>query len=156
MRKALAVLASISALGLAGALAAGCGSSNSTSGTTATSTPATTTTQATTTAPTSTKAAQTVAISAEATSLAFDKTAITVTAGDVTFDFTNPGAVPHNLSIRSADGTDVGATDTVTGTSSSPAAAAPLTVTLKPGTYTFYCSVDGHEAAGMKGTLTVK
>ena len=27
---------------------------------------------------------------------------------------------------------------------------------LKPGTYTFYCSVDGHEAAGMKGTLTVK
>jgi uncharacterized cupredoxin-like copper-binding protein len=28
--------------------------------------------------------------------------------------------------------------------------------TLKPGTYTFYCSVDGHEAAGMKGTLTVK
>jgi uncharacterized cupredoxin-like copper-binding protein len=27
---------------------------------------------------------------------------------------------------------------------------------LKPGQYTFYCSVDGHEAAGMTGTLTVK
>ena len=26
----------------------------------------------------------------------------------------------------------------------------------KPGKYTFYCSVPGHEAAGMKGTLTVK
>ena len=26
---------------------------------------------------------------------------------------------------------------------------------LKAGTYTFYCSVPGHEAAGMKGTLTV-
>jgi uncharacterized cupredoxin-like copper-binding protein len=31
-----------------------------------------------------------------------------------------------------------------------------ITVTLKPGKYTFYCPVDGHEAAGMKGTLTVK
>ena len=30
-----------------------------------------------------------------------------------------------------------------------------LTLTLPPGTYTFYCSVPGHEAAGMKGTLTV-
>ena len=27
---------------------------------------------------------------------------------------------------------------------------------LKPGSYTFYCSVDSHEAAGMKGTLTVQ
>ena len=27
---------------------------------------------------------------------------------------------------------------------------------LKPGTYTFYCPVPGHEDAGMKGTLTVK
>jgi uncharacterized cupredoxin-like copper-binding protein len=30
------------------------------------------------------------------------------------------------------------------------------TATLKAGQYTFYCSVDGHEAAGMTGTLTVK
>ena len=31
-----------------------------------------------------------------------------------------------------------------------------FTVTLKPGTYTFFCEVPGHEAAGMKGTLVVK
>ena len=31
-----------------------------------------------------------------------------------------------------------------------------VSVNLKPGTYTFYCSVPGHEAGGMKGTLTVK
>jgi uncharacterized cupredoxin-like copper-binding protein len=27
---------------------------------------------------------------------------------------------------------------------------------LKPGSYTFFCSVDGHEAAGMKGTMKVQ
>ena len=27
-----------------------------------------------------------------------------------------------------------------------------LTLDLKAGTYTFYCSVAGHEVAGMKGT----
>jgi uncharacterized cupredoxin-like copper-binding protein len=27
---------------------------------------------------------------------------------------------------------------------------------VKPGKYTFYCSVPGHEQGGMKGTLTVK
>ena len=29
-------------------------------------------------------------------------------------------------------------------------------VTLKAGSYTFLCTVPGHAAAGMKGTLTVK
>jgi uncharacterized cupredoxin-like copper-binding protein len=31
-----------------------------------------------------------------------------------------------------------------------------VSTTLKPGTYTFYCSVDDHRQAGMVGTLTVK
>jgi uncharacterized cupredoxin-like copper-binding protein len=43
----------------------------------------------------------------------------------------------------------VGATPTFSGGSKT------LVVHLKPGTYTFYCSVPGHRAAGMQGTLTV-
>ena len=31
-----------------------------------------------------------------------------------------------------------------------------LSLNLPAGTYTFYCSVPGHEQAGMKGTLTVR
>ena len=28
--------------------------------------------------------------------------------------------------------------------------------TAKPGKYTYYCTLPGHEEAGMKGTLTIK
>lgn len=70
--------------------------------------------------------------------------------GEVTVEFNNPASVPHNVAIESPSGEEVGKTDVVTESS------ANTTVNLKPGKYTFYCSVPGHREAGMEGTLTVK
>jgi azurin len=50
---------------------------------------------------------------------------------------------------RGSGGPQIGATPTFGGGSKT------LKLTLKPGTYTFFCSVPGHAAAGMTGTLTV-
>jgi plastocyanin len=82
-------------------------------------------------------------------SLKFDQTDVTAKAGKATVNFDNPSSVPHAVEIE-GNGVEK-KTETVTG-GKAPA----ITVDLKPGTYTFYCPVDGHEAAGMKGTLTVK
>jgi mono/diheme cytochrome c family protein len=70
-------------------------------------------------------------------------------SGKVTLRMTNKSSVPHDIAIKGAGISQVGHVVSNGGVSS-------VTSTLKPGTYTFYCSVDGHEAAGMKGTLTVK
>jgi plastocyanin len=82
--------------------------------------------------------------------LAYTETSLTANAGSDTIDFNNPASLAHNVTIQDSSGQTVGATDTITGSTTS------TTVDLKPGTYTFFCSVDSHEQAGMKGTLTVK
>ena len=74
---------------------------------------------------------------------------MTAKAGKVTVNFSNPSSVPHAVEIE-GNGVEE-ETETVTGGD-----APPITVDLKPGTYTFYCPVGGHEQAGMKGTLTVE
>ncbi len=81
--------------------------------------------------------------------LKFDTTSLEATAGKVTIDFTNDSSLPHDVKIE-GNGVNGEGTDQVTGGSTS------ATLDLKPGTYTFYCSVDGHRAAGMEGTLVVK
>jgi plastocyanin len=93
-----------------------------------------------------------VAISANPTGqLAYQQKAVTASKpGAVKIDFTNMSQVGHNVTVADSSGKVLGATKTITDTK------ATATVDLKPGKYTFYCSVPGHEAAGMKGTLTVK
>jgi plastocyanin len=90
----------------------------------------------------------TLAIAADPSgALKFTQTKLTAKAGKVTIDFTNKSKVPHGVVIT---GHGVNArTKVVTAGNSS------ATANLKPGTYTFYCPVPGHRAAGMQGTITV-
>ncbi len=81
--------------------------------------------------------------------LKFTASGATATAGQVTVKMKNASSVPHDIGIKGAGLNKVGPVVTNGGIST-------VSVTLKPGTYTFFCSVDGHEAAGMKGTLIVK
>jgi plastocyanin len=80
--------------------------------------------------------------------LKFDKTSLEATAGNVTIDFTNDSSLPHDVKLE-GPGVDGEGTDTITGSSTS------VTLDLEAGEYTFYCSVDGHRAAGMEGKLVV-
>ena len=61
----------------------------------------------------------------------------------------NDAPVPHDISIKGGGVDEQGDQVTDGGTSK-------LSVRLKPGKYTYYCSVPGHEQGGMKGTLAVK
>jgi uncharacterized cupredoxin-like copper-binding protein len=72
----------------------------------------------------------------------FTLTAKTVKHGQVTFRFTNKGKLQHDFKIAGKKTPLV-----------SPGKSASLTVTLKPGNYPYICTVPGHAAAGMKGTL---
>jgi plastocyanin len=80
--------------------------------------------------------------------LEFEPTELTASAGEVTFEYSNPSGTPHAFAI---DGVDGAVGETVQGGD-----APPLTVTLEAGEYEFYCPVGGHRAAGMVGTLTVE
>jgi uncharacterized cupredoxin-like copper-binding protein len=91
-----------------------------------------------------------LAIDADPTGqLKFTASSASATAGQVTLKMKNASGVPHDIGVKGGGLNQVGSVVANGGTST-------VTVTLKPGTYEFYCSVDGHEAAGMKGTLTVK
>jgi plastocyanin len=88
--------------------------------------------------------------------LAYATNKATATAGPATVEMPNTSGVAHNLALETGEGgatpkgAKVGATPIISkGT-------AKVAVTLKPGTYTFFCEVPGHRQAGMYGTLTVK
>lgn len=80
------------------------------------------------------------------TEFAIDPAGLTAPAGG-TLDVRNAGATVHNLKVKDSD---VGTADLSAGESERLSIAG-----LEPGEYTVFCSVAGHESAGMTGTLTV-
>jgi mono/diheme cytochrome c family protein len=88
--------------------------------------------------------------------LAYVTTKATGTPGPVTLEMPNLSGVSHNIALETGEGgaapkgAKIGASGFTTKTTAS------VKVTLKAGTYTFFCEAPGHRQAGMYGTLTVK
>ncbi len=149
-------LFSTAALAAALLALAGCGSSSSSSSSSSASTPAeapTTSSASTSTPAPASESGGSEKVSLEANpegQLEYNTKSLSAKAGKVSVDFTNSSSLPHNVTIESSGGEQVGATPTFSGGSKS------VSVNLKPGTYKFFCSVPGHRQAGMEGTLTVK
>jgi plastocyanin len=129
-------------------LAAGCGSSSSgapSSVSSAISSPA----SAVSSAVSSAAAGHVVEIDVADSGLQFVSSTAIASAGPVVIRSKNPQSLGHDIAIR-GNGVDM------KGDIVSDGGVSTITISdLKPGTYTYYCSVPGHEAAGMKGTLTV-
>jgi plastocyanin len=95
------------------------------------------------------QAVRTVTASGE--TLAFSKTKLGVRAGRVKLVLKNRSDIDHNIALRGRNlarakkGKVVGRGGTSTVAFSN----------LRVGKYTFFCSVSGHSAAGMRGTLKV-
>jgi plastocyanin len=90
---------------------------------------------------------QQLALSADPSQLKYNTNKLTAKAGKVTITMTNQSPLQHDIAIKggaSGKGEVVG-----------KGGKSVVTLDLKPGKYTFYCSVDGHEAAGMNGELDV-
>lgn len=82
-----------------------------------------------------------------AVDIAYEEAPEEVAAGTVDVELDNQGNIEHNVVIEELD--DQLILDAAAGESDSGS------VELEPGTYTYYCDVAGHRAAGMEGTLTV-
>jgi plastocyanin len=91
----------------------------------------------------------TLDIPVAASGLAYKFADATATAGQVTIKSENPQATQHDIAIEGNGLNSKGEVVASGGVSQ-------FSADLKPGTYTFFCSVPGHREGGMEGKLTVK
>jgi mono/diheme cytochrome c family protein len=81
--------------------------------------------------------------------LAFSAGKAIAPAGALELIMKNPASIQHDIAV---EGNGVDKKGKVVGKGGT----SMVSVTLKPGKYTFLCTVPGHAEGGMKGTLTVK
>ena len=89
-----------------------------------------------------------VHLSAPVSGLRYDQKVVRAHAGRIKIVFLNRSALKHNVNVELGE-KEFGKSATVSHATTS------FFVTLKAGKYNFYCSVPGHEDAGMHGTLIV-
>jgi mono/diheme cytochrome c family protein len=70
-------------------------------------------------------------------------------AGQLDIDSPNESSVDHNIAVEGANVNEIGPVVKNGGVSR-------ISVDVDTGEYEFFCTVTGHRAAGMEGTLTVK
>ena len=85
------------------------------------------------------------------TEFQFAPLSITASSGKVVFYLVNSGTTAHNLIIQDSANRRVKSSELVSAGDSSV-----FTVdNIAAGTYKIFCDQPGHEASGMKGTLTI-
>lgn len=85
------------------------------------------------------------------TEFKFDPSTIQHSSGNMVFWLVNSGSTQHDMAIRDSSGKVIATSELV-----SAGDTKEFDVTgIAAGTYTFVCTQPGHEASGMKGTLTV-
>jgi mono/diheme cytochrome c family protein len=84
--------------------------------------------------------------------LAYEVSSATATAGELEIDSRNASGTPHDIALQEGtSGRLLG-----DGAIVSNGGISRVSVSLRPGRYTFYCTVPGHREGGMHGTLTVR
>lgn len=84
--------------------------------------------------------------------LAYVTNKATAKPGAVTITMKNQSTVQHNIAVQTGtNGAKLGSGAVVGG-----GGVSTVKVSLKAGTYAYFCEVPGHRAAGMLGTITVK
>ncbi len=71
--------------------------------------------------------------------------------GEVTFVVTNEGVIEHNFVVEDAAKTATAVIPII-----EPGQTLQISATLRPGTYTIYCSLPGHREAGMVAALKTR